>query len=120
MTVFIRKLAGKVIGEKRRWRQYKARVRQLPPGYRAAVEAIQRHMMYFVPADGENDLSRFEDLAELFEQAVAQGTSIRDVVGENPVEFVDDFVRNYTVGGYIPVRARKRLTDAITRAEETR
>jgi hypothetical protein len=28
---------SKVIGPKRRWREYKARVRQLPPNYRAAA-----------------------------------------------------------------------------------
>jgi DNA-binding ferritin-like protein (Dps family) len=28
---------SKVIGDKRRWRQYKARVRRLPPDYRMAV-----------------------------------------------------------------------------------
>ena len=29
---------SKMIGEKRRWRQYKARTRKLPANYRAAVE----------------------------------------------------------------------------------
>jgi hypothetical protein len=43
---------------------------------------------------------------------------IRDIVGEDPVEFVEAFVQNYSEGGYVPARARKRLTDAIARAEE--
>ncbi|WP_199537427.1 hypothetical protein [Spongiactinospora gelatinilytica] len=53
---------------------------------------------------------------DLFEQAVAGGTPIRQITGENPLEFVEEFVKNYTEGGYVPARARKRLTDAITRA----
>jgi DNA-binding ferritin-like protein (Dps family) len=111
---------AKVIGPKRRWRQYKARVRQLPPNYRTAVEAIERYLMHFVPADGDSAESMFEDLADLFEQAAADGTPIREIVGEDPVEFIETFVQNYSEGGYVPTRARKQLTDAITRAEEER
>jgi DNA-binding ferritin-like protein (Dps family) len=111
---------SKVIGDKRRWRQYKARVRQLPPNYRMAAEAIERYLMYFVPAGGDSAASMFEDLADLFEQAAADGTPIREIVGEDPVEFVEGFVQNYSEGGYVPTGGRKRLTDAIARAEEER
>ncbi|MET9248929.1 DUF1048 domain-containing protein [Nonomuraea sp. NPDC003709] len=109
-------LLTKVIGPKRRWRQYKARVGQLPPNYRTAVDAIERHLMLFVPTDGDSNASMFEELADLFEQAAADGTPIREIVGEDPVEFVGTFVQNYSDGGYVPNRERKRLTDAIERA----
>ena len=33
-----------------------------------------------------------EDLADLFEQGAADGTPIREIVGEDPVEFVEAFV----------------------------
>ncbi len=115
---FISKVILKVIGDKKRWRAYKARKRRLPGNYRTAVEAIERYLMYFVPADGVSVESMFEDLADLFEQAAADGTPIREIVGEDPVEFVEAFVRNYSKGGYVPARVRKRLTDAIARAEE--
>ena len=108
----------KAIGDKRRWRQYKARVRRLPPDYRTAVDAIERYLMHFVPADEDSAASEFEDLADLFEQAAADGTPIREIVGEDPVEFVEAFVQNYSEGGYVPTRERKRLTDAIARAEK--
>ncbi|MEU8942565.1 DUF1048 domain-containing protein [Streptomyces goshikiensis] len=107
---------SKVIGPKKRWRAYKARVKELPENYRAAVEAVERYLMHFVPTDGDSNASMFEDLADLFEQAVADGTPIRGVVGEDPVEFVEAFVQNYSEGGYAPARARKRLTDDIERA----
>lgn len=109
-------LLTKVIGPKRRWRQYKARVGQLPPNYRTAVDAIERHLMLFVPTDGDSNASMFEELADLFEQAAADGTPIREVVGKDPVDFAETFVQNYSQGGYVPARERKRLTDAIERA----
>ena len=50
---------AKVIGPKKRWRGYKARVRQLPENYRTAVDAIERYLMHFVPADGDSAASSF-------------------------------------------------------------
>jgi DNA-binding ferritin-like protein (Dps family) len=110
---------SKVIGPKRRWRAYKARVRQLPENYRTTVEAIERYLMHFGPMDGDSAASLFEDVADLFERAAADGTPIREIVGEDPVEFVEALVGNYEKGGYV-TRERKRLTDAIARAEEER
>ena len=110
----ISRFTSKVIGEKRRWRQYKARTRQLPANYRAAVEAIERYLMYFGPADGDSAASMFEDLADLFERAAVDGTPIREIVGKDPAEFVDAFAQNYSKGGWV-TRERERLTSAIDR-----
>lgn len=110
---------SKVIGPKRRWRAYKARVRQLPPNYRTTVEAIERYLMHFGPMDGDSAASLLEDVADLFERAAADGTPIRAVVGEDPVEFVEALIGNYEKGGYV-TRERERLTNAIARAEEAR
>jgi DNA-binding ferritin-like protein (Dps family) len=110
---------SKVIGPKRRWRAYKARVRQLPENYRTTVEAIERYLMHFGPMDGDSAASLLEDVADLFERAAADGTPIREIVGEDPVEFVEALIGNYEKGGYV-TRERKRLTDAIARAEGER
>jgi len=108
-------MLSKLIGDKRRWRRYKARVKQLPPNYRDAADAIERYLMHFGVLDPDNAASLFEDVADLFERAAADGTPIREIVGDDPVEFVDALVRNYSKGGYVD-RERKRLTDAIDRA----
>ena len=111
----ISKFTSKVIGDKRRWREYKARTRQLPDNYRAAVDALERYLMYLGPADGNSAASMFEDLADLFEQSAADGTPIREVVGEDPVEFIEAFLRNYPEGQWRS-RERERLISAIERA----
>ncbi len=108
-------LISKVIGPKRRWRAYKARVRQLPPNYRSAVDAIERYLMYFGPMDADSAGSLLEDVADLFERAAVDETPIRDIVGDDPVEFVEALVANYTKGGYV-TRERERLTRDIARA----
>ena len=44
------------------------------------------------------------------------GTPVREIVGKDPVEFAEAFVRNYPAGQWI-VRERDRLTSAIDRAD---
>ena len=110
-------LASKVVGEKRRWRQYKARVAQLPPNHRAAARAVERYLMHAAGvADGETATRMLEDLADLFEQSAADGSSVRDVVGDDPVEFVETFIRNYDDGSWLR-RERERLVRSIDDAE---
>ena len=102
MTTFIEKIVGD-LGDKRRWRQYKARVKALPTTYRTTVQALERYLTYFgaitkgdVPTDVL--MSMLGDLADLFEQAAADRTPIRAVVGEDPVEFAETFFGNYSDG----------------------
>jgi DNA-binding ferritin-like protein (Dps family) len=106
----------KVIGDKRRWRAYKARVKELPTGYREAVDAIERYLMLFGVLDSDNAASLFEDIADLFGQAAADGTPIHDIVGDDPVEFVEALIRNYPRGGYVD-REKARLARDIEQAE---
>lgn len=110
-------LFSKLIGDKRRWRAYRARVKRLPSPYRTTVDAIEHYLMYVGGVtDGDSAASLLEDVADLFEQAAADSTPIRDVVGADPVEFVEELVRNYPKDGYL-ARERKRLEDAIRSVE---
>lgn len=104
---------------KKRYRAYKARVERLPASHRTAVEALQRYMIYFGPGTGESLLAMLEDLADLFEQSAASGTSVREIVGDDPVEFAETFLRNYPEGQWLS-RERNRLADAIDRVADDR
>jgi DNA-binding ferritin-like protein (Dps family) len=111
-----KKWIEKVVGpleQKKRYRQYKVRTRQLPAKYRTALEALERYLMHAGPGgDGANAMSMFEDLLDLFEQSAAKGTPIREIVGEDPVEFLEAFVQNYPDGQW-RIRERERLINAI-------
>ena len=55
--------------------------------------------MHFGPVGRRTACSRCcEDLADLFEQSAADGTPIREIVGEDPVEFAEAFLPNYPEG----------------------
>lgn len=102
--------------DKKRWKQYKARKTQLPTNYRTAIDGIERYFMYAgAIVSGEVMMQMFEDLADLIEGAAADQTPIRDVVGDNPVEFAETFIANYADGQWLN-KERKRLADAINKA----
>ncbi len=103
----------KLIGDKRRWRAYQARTRQLPAAYRTTVKALERYLLRFGPADADTAATVFEDLATRFEQAAAAGTPVRELVGDNPVEFVKAFLQNYPTGSGLPSQERERLISEI-------
>ncbi len=114
ISTLIKKVVGD-FGDKKRWREYKARMKELPTNYRAAIEALERYVTYFgAITKGDVLVSMLEDLADLFEQSAADGTSIRAVVGDDPVEFAETFVQNYSAGQWIN-KERERLINAIDR-----
>jgi DNA-binding ferritin-like protein (Dps family) len=107
--------------QKKQYRQYKARAKQLPANYRTAIEALERYLTYFgAITKGETLVKMLEDLADLFEESAVSGTPVREVVGEDPVEFAETFLQNYSEGQWIN-KERKRLAEAIdgiTKEEE--
>ncbi|MGA8046670.1 MAG: DUF1048 domain-containing protein [Dermatophilaceae bacterium] len=109
---WIEQLTGS-LEDKRRYRQHRARVSEFPDGYREAVQAFERYLTYR-GAITKSDviMAMLDDLADLFEQSAADGTTIREVVGEDPVAFAETFLENYSDGQWI-AKERDRLTRAI-------
>lgn len=106
------------LGDKRKWREYKARVKRLPAGYREAAKGLEHYAMTFGAVDDGPTLVRmFEDLADLLERSAVDGLPIRDLVGEDPAEFMEAFLDSYRGASRSWVeRERARLASAIERA----
>ncbi|GAA3308857.1 DUF1048 domain-containing protein [Arthrobacter ramosus] len=114
-TGWIEQLTGS-LEQKKQYRQNKARVEHLPADYRAAATALERYLMYFgAITKGDVLLRMLGDLTDLFEESAADGTPIRSIVGDDPVEFAETFMRNYTGGQWIN-KERERLVKAIDAA----
>ena len=113
---WIEKITGD-LGDKKKWREYKARVKALPEPYRAAANGVEKYLMYTGGvSDGKKLIAMCNDLADLFEGAAADGTPVREIVGEDPAEFVDAFAANYSDGGWID-KQKQKLAKAIDDAE---
>lgn len=114
-AAWIERVTGS-LEDKKRWRQYKARKDQLPAAYRTAIDGLERYFTYAgAIVKGDVLMQMMEDLADLVEGAAADGTPIRDVVGDDPVEFAEMFIANYSDGQWIN-KERARLVETIDRA----
>jgi DNA-binding ferritin-like protein (Dps family) len=103
--------------QKKQYRRYKARIEALPEPYGGVAKALERYfMVYGGVTDGETAVKMLDDFADLWERAAADGTPVRAVVGEDPVEFAETFAQAYTGKQWID-KERARLIRAIDDAE---
>jgi DNA-binding ferritin-like protein (Dps family) len=107
---------AEVLEQKRQYRRYRARIKRLPANYRTVAEALDRYMMYAGGiAKSDVAIRMLGDLVELLEESAATRTSIRDILGDDPVAFAETFIANYADGQWIN-KERARLISAINRA----
>lgn len=66
-------------------------------------------------AGGAVLLEMMRDLLELMESTAENRSPVREVVGEDPVEFIETFITSYTDKTWMD-KERARLRDAIDRA----
>jgi DNA-binding ferritin-like protein (Dps family) len=110
-------MVARWIEQKRHYWRYKARIEKLPASYRTAVAGLERYINHLGGiGDADSILTMLDDLADLFEQGAANGTPIREILGADPVEFAETFLRNYPAGYWI-TREQERLTRAVEQAE---
>lgn len=104
--------------QKRQYRHDKARIDALPESYGTAAKAMHRYLMYYGGVtDGDTMIIMFGDLADLWERAAADGTPVRQIVGDDPVDFAETFAQAYSGRQWID-KERARLTKAIDDAEQ--
>jgi DNA-binding ferritin-like protein (Dps family) len=113
---WIEKVTGS-LEQKKQYKQHKARIDGLPEPYATAAEAIHRyHLCYGGVTDGETLITMLGDLADLWERAAVDHTPVREIVGDDPVEFAEAFAQSYTGTRWID-KERARLIEAIAAAE---
>ncbi|MCK8607877.1 DUF1048 domain-containing protein [Agromyces sp. C10] len=103
--------------QKKQYKQAKARIDGLPEPYRTAAQALHRYFMYYGGiTEGDTLVTMFVDLADLFERAATDRMPLREIVGDDPVEFAETFAQAYGGTRWID-KERARLITAIDDAE---
>ncbi|WP_214465625.1 DUF1048 domain-containing protein [Microbacterium flavescens] len=103
--------------QKKQYKQDKARIDGLPEPYATAAKAMHRYFLYYGGiTDGDTLTRMFTDLADLWERAALDGTPVRDIVGDDPVEFTETFAQAYGGTHWID-KERARLTKAMDDAK---
>jgi DNA-binding ferritin-like protein (Dps family) len=114
---WIESLTGS-LEQKKQYKDAVARMNALPEPYRATATALSRYLLYSSGVvDGDTTVQMQVDLADLWERAALDGTSVRAVVGDDPVEFAESFAAAYA-GRHWVDKERARLIAAIDAAEK--
>jgi len=104
--------------QKKQWKACRVRIEALPEPYRTAAKALERYFMYSggIITDGDTLMTMWGDFVELWERAAADGTPVRAIVGDDPVEFAETFAQAYSGTHWID-KERARLVKSIEDAE---
>lgn len=103
--------------QKKQYRRDKARIDGLPEPYADVANAMHRYFTYYGGVtDGDTLVTMIGDLADLWERAAADGTPVRDIVGDDPVDFAETFAQAYTGTRWVD-KERARLAKAVEDAE---
>ncbi|MEV5894947.1 DUF1048 domain-containing protein [Nonomuraea fuscirosea] len=82
-----------IIEGKKQWRAHMARVKALPPDYEIVYKEIQRYYFKVGPI-GLADGSLLTGLLEFFEEGVAAGTGVLELVGDDVAAFADELIKD--------------------------
>jgi DNA-binding ferritin-like protein (Dps family) len=112
MAKWIETVTGS-LEEKKLYKQYKARTEALPEPYGSVAKAFQRYFTYYGGVtDSKTIIAMMGDFVELWERAVADGTPVHGIVGDDPVEFAETFAQAYNGKQWID-KERARLVKAV-------
>ncbi|MBF8186180.1 DUF1048 domain-containing protein [Nonomuraea sp. K274] len=82
-----------IIEGKKQWRAHMARVKALPPDYQIVYKEIQRYFFKVGPID-LFDGSLLSGIVDFFEEGVAAGKGVLELIGNDVAAFCDDLVKD--------------------------
>ncbi|MEV4247773.1 DUF1048 domain-containing protein [Streptosporangium canum] len=82
-----------IIEGKKQWRAHMARVKALPPDYQIVYKEIQRYLFKVGPIDLP-DGSLLSGIIDFFEEGVAAGKGVLELIGNDVAAFCDDLVKD--------------------------
>jgi DNA-binding ferritin-like protein (Dps family) len=82
-----------IIEGKKQWRAHMARVKALPPDYQIVYKEMQRYFFKVGPI-GLFDGSLLSGIIDFFEEGVAAGKGVLELIGNDVAAFCDDLVKD--------------------------
>ncbi|GHG00392.1 DUF1048 domain-containing protein [Streptomyces zaomyceticus] len=82
-----------IIEGKKQWRAHKARVKALPPDCRIVYEEMQKYFFKVGPIDLP-DGPLLPGIVDFFEEGVASGKGVLELIGTDVAAFCDDLVKD--------------------------
>lgn len=82
-----------IIEGKRQWRAHVARVKALPPDYQIVYKEMQKYLFKVGPIDLA-DGSLLSGILDFFEEGVAAGKGVMELIGNDVAAFCDDLIKD--------------------------
>ncbi|MFD3588810.1 DUF1048 domain-containing protein [Streptomyces sp. NPDC058683] len=82
-----------IIEGKKQWRAHMARVKALPPDYQIVYKEMQKYFFKIGPV-GLIDGTLLPGIVDFFEEGVASGRGVLELVGDDVAAFCDDLVKD--------------------------
>jgi len=82
-----------IIEGKKKWRAHMARVKALPPDYQIVYKEMQRYLFKVGPVD-LSDGNLLSGIVDFFEEGVAAGKGVLEIIGSDVAAFCDGLVKN--------------------------
>ncbi|KAA2252857.1 DUF1048 domain-containing protein [Solihabitans fulvus] len=82
-----------IIEGKKQWRAHTARVKALPPDYQIVYKEMQKYLFKVGPVDLP-DGNLLSGIVDFFEEGVAAGKGVLELIGTDVAAFCDDLVKN--------------------------
>ncbi|MER0484122.1 DUF1048 domain-containing protein [Streptomyces sp. Edi2] len=82
-----------IIEGKKRWRAHRARLKALPPDYQIVYKEMERYYFKIGPIDLP-DWTLLSGIVDFFEEGVAAGKGVLELIGNDVAAFCDDLVKD--------------------------
>ncbi|MEC3920234.1 DUF1048 domain-containing protein [Nocardia sp. CDC160] len=80
-----------IVEDKRKWRAHMARVRALPTDYEIVYREIQKYLFKTGPVELADE-SLLSGILDFFEEGIAAGKGVVELIGNDVAKFCDDLV----------------------------
>ncbi|MFF4017433.1 DUF1048 domain-containing protein [Streptomyces sp. NPDC001843] len=82
-----------IIEGKKQWRAHVARVKALPPDYQIVYKEMQKYLFKVGPVS-LSDETLLPGIVDFFEEGVAAGKGVLELIGTDVAAFCDDLVKD--------------------------
>ncbi len=83
-----------IIEGKKEWRAHTARVKTLPQDYQIVYKEIQKYLFKVGPVELTEGTDLLSGLVDFFEEGVALGKGVLEVIGNDAAAFCDDLIKD--------------------------
>lgn len=108
-------LLNNIIGDKKRYKQFKQDVNELPKPYAQTLTALQNYIWNFAKNGAMMDV--LEEILHMFQESAAEKAPVKQLIGDDPVAFAENIMAQYPDELWL-VKYRTRLREQVKKAEQ--